>query len=93
MQRAGEEYVLEEPEDELNGFEKEFIAFSREIMYRTGYVYRYWNYYTGESSKEIYQEADARIMGKCRLGFHTLDVEMAIDGLKEKMGIYSERKK
>lgn len=54
-----------------------------------GYVYRYWHYYTNEWSREIYKIADARTMSECWLGFHTLDVEMAIDDLKE---IYEARK-
>ena len=83
LQWAGEEYILEELEDELGGLKKDGTVFSREVMYWTGYVYRYWHYYTGESSKEIYNTADAGLMNDCWLGFHTLDVEMAIDRLKE----------
>lgn len=52
-------------------------------MYWIGYTYRYWHYYTGESSREIYQTADGETMLSCWAGFHTLDVEMAIDDLKE----------
>ena len=52
-------------------------------MYWAGYIYRYWHYYTNESSREIYKIADARTMNECWLGLHTLDVEMAIDNLKE----------
>ncbi|MBE6841260.1 MAG: hypothetical protein E7510_00310 [Ruminococcus sp.] len=83
LQWAGEEYILEELEDELGGLKKGGTVFSREVMYWTGYVYRYWHYYTGESSKEIYSTADAGLMNDRWLGFHTLDVEMAIDRLKE----------
>lgn len=54
-----------------------------------GYTYRYWHYYTGESSKEIYKVADEKMIEECWLGFHTLDVEMAIDDLKE---IYYQKK-
>ena len=52
-------------------------------MYWIGYIYRYWHYYTGETSKQIYAIADAELMAESWLGFHTLDVEMAIDNLKE----------
>ncbi len=83
LQWAGEEYVLENLADEIGGFKNGGKAFSRDVMYWTGYVYRYWHYYTGESSKEIYNIADGDIMNECWLGFHTLDVEMAIDNLKE----------
>lgn len=85
LQWAGEEYILEELEDEigLSVIEEKGELFTREVMYWTGYVYRYWHYYTGESSKEIVRVANAELMNRCWLGFHTLDVEMAIDRLKE----------
>lgn len=83
LQWAGEEYILEELEDELKGLKKGGTAYSNEVMYWTGYVYRYWHYYTGETSREIYETAKAELMNMCWPGFHTLDVEMAIDRLKE----------
>ncbi|MCD8348060.1 MAG: hypothetical protein LUD16_08990 [Lachnospiraceae bacterium] len=84
LQWAGEEYILEELEEETAGvLKKGGELFSREIMYWSGYVYRYWHYYSGETSREIYKIADARTMEECWMGFHTLDVEMAIDDLKE----------
>lgn len=83
LQWAGEEYILEELDDEVNGLKKAGAAYSEEVMYWTGYVYRYWHYYTNECSHEIYKIADAKTMKECWPGFHTLDVEMAIDDLKE----------
>ncbi len=83
LQWAGEEYILEELEDEAGGLKKAGVRYSNEVMYWAGYTYRYWHYYTGESSKVIVQTADAETMESCWLGFHTLDVEMAIDDLKE----------
>ena len=83
LQWAGEEYILEELEDEAKGLEKAGIIYNKEVMYWIGYIYRYWHYYTNEYSREIYKIADAKIMNECWLGFHTLDVEMAIDDLKD----------
>lgn len=83
LQWAGEEYILEELDDEVQGLPKAGITYHKEVMYWAGYLYRYWHYYTNESSREIYQTADARTMKECWLGFHTLDVEMAIDDLKD----------
>lgn len=83
LQWAGEEYILEELNEETDGLKKAGIIYSTEVMYWTGYLYRYWHYYTHEFSHEIYQIADAKTMNECWLGFHTLDVEMAIDNLKE----------
>lgn len=83
LQWAGEEYILEELNDEVHGLMKSGTAYAAEVMYWTGYLYRYWHYYTGESSREIYKIADAETMNECWAGFHTFDVEMAIDDLKE----------
>ena len=83
LQWAGEEYILEELNDEVCGLKKAGTTYAAEVMYWTGYVYRYWHYYTNEYSCNIYKTADAEMMNECWLGFHTFDVEMAIDDLKE----------
>lgn len=88
LQWAGEEYILEELNDEVSGLKKAGATYSLEIMYWIGYTYRYWHYYTGEYSNEIYKIADAETMSECWLGFHTFDVEMAVDDLKE---IYEQK--
>ena len=88
LQWAGEEYILEELDDEVNGLKKAGTTYSLEVMYWMGYTYRYWHYYTGEYSYEIYKIADDKTMSECWLGFHTFDVEMAIDDLKE---IYEQK--
>lgn len=90
LQWAGEEYILEELNDEVGGLKKAGAVYSTEIMYWIGYTYRYWHYYTGEYSREIFKIADAKTMDECWLGFHTFDVTMAIDDLKE---IYEQKYK
>ena len=57
LQWAGEEYILEELNDEVGGLKKAGTLYSAEVMYWAGYTYRYWHYYTGESSKAIFQIA------------------------------------
>ena len=89
LQWAGEEYILEELNEEVNGLKKAGTTYSSEVMYWTGYIYRYWHYYTGEYSHEIYKIADAKTMNECWLGFHTFDAKMAIDDLKE---IYKQKR-
>lgn len=88
LQWAGEEYILEELNEEAHGLKKSGTTYTMEVMYWAGYTYRYWHYYTNQSSCEIYKIADARTMNECWLGFHTFDVEMAIDDLKE---IYEQK--
>ena len=84
LQWAGEEYILEELNDEVRGLKKAGITYSSEVMYWIGYTYRYWHYYTGEYSHEIYKIADAKTMNECWLGFHTFDAKMAIDRSEER---------
>ena len=81
LQWAGEEYVLEEllAEKEITGGE----TIDREMLYWSGYLYRYWHFYTGESSKEIYKQAPIKTMKVVYLMYHTMSPEMAIDRLKE----------
>lgn len=91
LQWAGKEYIMERIQDELKA---ELIQggeqFDREQLYWTGYVYRSWHFYTGESSKEIYKQAPAATMRITYFSYHTLSVEMAIDRLKES---YKEKHK
>lgn len=87
LQWMGEEYLLEELEDE-----KELRVsgehYDTEVLYWIGYLYRYWACSRGESSRKIYRQAPARMMKRNYLMFHTLDPEVAIDDLKE---IYAQR--
>ena len=83
-QWAGSRYLLEtiidEDGDSLRLTTKKQ---DEDMLFWVGYVYRYWHYYTGESSKEIYQIAPYRLMRGVYLAYHTMSVEMAIDRLKE----------
>lgn len=84
MQWAGEEYLLEEVTSEAGcEIPKTGDLFSKEVLYWIGYLYRYWHYYTGESSKKIYQQAPVSTMKRNYLMFHTMYPALAIDGLKE----------
>ena len=83
LQWAGEEYILDELNDEVGGLKRACTCYPPEVMYWTGYTYRYWHYYTGESSRDIFRIAGAETMNDCWLGFHTFDMEMAVNDLKE----------
>jgi len=84
MQWAGKEYILERMQDEIpEAFVKGGTVFDQEVLYWTGYTYRQWHYLTGESSKKIYKQANAATMNSCYFGYHTVDVSVAIDWLKE----------
>lgn len=90
MQWAGEEYLLEEFADRCHNAPKGGKLYNNEVLYWAGYLYRYWHFITGESSKEIYRQAPAETMNTNYLMFHTMSAELAIDDLKE---IYRQKKK
>ena len=89
MQWAGEEYLLEEFFATCkNSFTDKRENISKDVLFWMGYVYRYWHFYTNEESSKIYKQAPFETMNINYLMFHTMDVEMAIEDLKE---IYRQR--
>lgn len=83
VQWAGREYILSRMEEEYKDNLVSGEVYDSETLYWTGYLYRYWSIYTGESSKEIYKQAPAKKMRAMYLMYHTMSPEMAIDRLKE----------
>lgn len=47
-----------------------------------GYLYRFWHFYTGENSREIYRQTPAGAMNVAYFPYHSLSPEMAVDRLK-----------
>ena len=84
MQWAGEEYLLEEiTANAGKKLKKSDEIFSKNVLYWIGYIYRYWHYYTNESSAEIYKQANVNTMKRNYMMFHTMAPELAIEDLKE----------
>ena len=82
MQWAGEEYLLAELADTAE-LTVGGTVYNKEILYWSGYLYRFWHFTTDENSKEIYKQAPAETMRRNCLIFHTLAPEVAIEDLKE----------
>ncbi len=83
MQWAGEEYLLEEVIDEAGDrFEKPGEVYLDELIYWIGYIYRYWHYATGESSKEIYKQAPVKVMKQNYERLYIITPEEVIEVLK-----------
>lgn len=90
MQWMGEEYLLEEIiSSAVDTFSVNGEVYQKEVLYWIGYIYRYWHYYTGESSAKIFRQAPATIMKRNYMMFHTMDPVIAIENLKE---IYNQKK-
>lgn len=66
---------------------KDDEIYDKEALYWMGYIYRYWHFYTGESSREIYKQALAKTMNVVYLMYHTMSPKMAIDRLRESYSI------
>lgn len=84
LQWAGKEYIMEQISE---AHSKELVRgepLDRELLYWIGYIYRWWHYYTGESSREIYKQAPLKLMKNLYLAYHTLSVELAIDKIKDR---------
>lgn len=77
MQWAGEAYLLEELQEEasIRMGEK---TYDKESLFWMGYVYRYWHFYTGESSKMIVRIAPVRTLHK---HYREFQGQMEPDGL------------
>lgn len=84
MQWAGQGYIIDRlREQNADTLETDGELYDNETLYWSGYLYRYWHFYTGETSKEIYKQAPAKTMRAMYLMYHTMSPEMAIDRLKE----------
>ena len=84
MQWAGEEYILEEVIERTGDiYAEDGQIFSKDVLYWIGYIYRYWHYYTGESSAKIYKQASVDTMKRNYMMFHTMDPVLAIEDRKE----------
>lgn len=89
MQWAGEEYLLEElVSTRGNSLNTEGDVYPKDVLYWIGYLYRYWHFYTGESSSRICRQASVQTMRRNYRMFHTMAPELAIDDLKE---IYNQK--
>ncbi len=90
MQWAGTSYLMSRMQESYADTLAQGECYDTETLYWTGYIYRYWHIYTGESSRDIYKQASAKTMQIVYLMYHTMSPEMAIDRLKES---YLEKRK
>ena len=84
MQWAGEEYLLDEIVSSVDTetFSKNSDVLSKDVLYWIGYIYRYWHYMTGESSKEIYNQAPVKVMKQNYAKFYMITPEGATEQIK-----------
>ena len=94
MQWAGEEYLLEEVMEATGDkLTEKGEVYSKDVIYWIGYIYRYWHYYTEESSKVIYKQAPVETMKRNYLMFHTMAPEVCPVTRKITVFVYSRQEK
>ena len=83
FQWAGQEYLLEEIQDECKGKLAIGEQYTKDVLFWIGYAYSYWHILTGESAKKILAQAPPKLMKRAYAGLHTIDMQLAIEDLKQ----------
>ena len=60
--------------------------FTKEELHWIGYIYRYWAYISGKTSKQIYKIAKPEYLKKLYFPYHSLDPYQAIERIAEEQG-------
>ena len=97
MDGAGFLFTATDVSDALQEIEIEFgpsdygsVKYGKNAIYWTGYIYRYWAYITGKSSKQIYKTIKPEELNKMYLPYHSMDPEQVIERIKEAKNISDE---
>ena len=69
--------------ESLYGIEK----FTNEELYWIGYIYRYWAYISGKTSKQLYRLVKPEQLRKLYFPYHSLDPLQAIERIIEGFGL------
>ncbi len=64
--------------------------YGQEELYWIGYIYRYWSYITGKSSKQLYKTIKPDELEKLYFPYHSLDPEQAIERINDAKGLLEE---
>ena len=72
-----------EIENQFGASDYGIVKFEEEELYWIGYIYRYWSYITGMSSKQLYRLVKPEELKKVYFPYHSLDPALAIERIKE----------
>ena len=81
-QWLGEENLFQDVLDEGKSLPKG-KTYPLDSVYWIGYIYRYWHFLTGQSSKEISAICNAQLANALYPAYHTLDCTAAIERIIE----------
>ena len=81
-------------EDAINEIEEQYgrssygtEKYTSEELHWIGYIYRYWSYVSGKSSRQIYKIIKPEEMRKIYFPYHSLDPLQAIERITEEMDL------
>lgn len=66
------------------------VKYGSNEIYWIGYIYRYWSYITGKSSKQIYKQVKPEELKKMYFPYHSLDPEQVIERIQESKQMTTE---
>ena len=59
------------------------VKYGKEELYWIGYIYRYWSYISGSSSKHLYKVIKPDELRRLYMPYHSLDPKQAIERIME----------
>lgn len=82
--------AIEEVENEYGKSDYGKIKYTSEELYWMGYIYRYWAYTCGVSSKTVYRIVKPEELRKLYFPYHSLDPLQVVERIKESKGIMEQ---
>lgn len=82
--------AMKEIEEEYGASDYGKIRYGREELYWIGYVYRYWSYTRGMSSRAVYRLIKPEELRKLYFPYHSLDPSQAVERIMEAKGLLEE---
>lgn len=79
--------VLERIDEEYGKSDYGTIKYSQNEMFWIGYIYRYWSYTYGKSSRQLYRIVKPKELRDLFLPYHTLSPAQAIERILESKGL------
>ena len=79
--------AIRELEDEYGASAYGTVKYSAEELHWIGFIYRYWAYISGLSSRKVYRKIKPAQLRKLYFPFHSLDPYQAIERIAEGYGI------
>ena len=74
-------------DEEYGGKRYGSVKYSVNELYWIGYIYRYFAYITGKSSRQVYKIVKPKELRGLFLPYHTMDPAQAIDRILESKGL------